>query len=226
LTGARQSPSKKAVSRLSTLAVSAAVALSPFTALAEESDNESWDGGFDIKAERRSDFVLGAQLGLTMGAASGYPNEIAKLDEPEFEGKTGFAFGPAGSAWIGGALRDWFTVGVGGSYLSARGPSGIGSGGAFILRVEAFPLYWAGGALRDLAVYTLFGAGGYTVRGDDGNRGEGGFVSFASLGTAYELLRLGPVALAPAVEYQLFRSQSAIAHHAVVGLRAVLYAGP
>jgi hypothetical protein len=169
LTAKRQSPTKKPVPRLSTLALSLALGLAPLTALAEEGDNESWDGGFDLKAERRSDFVFGASFGATLGTASGYPNEIAKLDEPEYRAKTGFALGPAGSAWIGGALRDWFTVGVGGSYLSGRGPQGVGSGGAFIIRVEAFPLYRAGGALRDLALYTLFGAGGYTVRADDSN---------------------------------------------------------
>jgi hypothetical protein len=107
-----------------------------------------------------------------------------------------------------------------------RGASGIGSGGAFIMRVEAFPLYWAGGTLRDLALFTMFGAGGYTVRGDDGNRGEGGFVSLAALGGAYELFRAGPLAFAPTAEYQLIRSQSVTAHQGVLGARAVLYAGP
>lgn len=209
-----------------TLAALTATTLVSAPALADEGDNESWDGGFSIKAERRSDFVLGFSTGLALGVASGYPNEIAKLDDPQYEAKTGFALGPGGTLWIGGALRDWFTVGVGGMYLGVNGSSGKGSGGAFILRVESFPLWPVGGSLRDLAVYATFGAGGYVVKGDGGKRGEGGFTSVAGLGTAYELFRLGPVALGPNAEYLLIRSQSATAHQGMVGFRAVLYAGP
>jgi hypothetical protein len=214
------------VLRRLTLAILTATAFVSLPALAEEGDNESWDGGFSLKAERRSDFVFGASVGLALGAAHGYPNEIAKLDDPAYEAKTGFALGPGGAAWIGGALRDWFTVGVGATYLSVNGNSGKGSGGAFILRVEAFPLYPLGGGLRDLAFFATFGAGGYVVKGDGGKRGEGGFTSVAGLGSAYELFRLGPLAVGPNAEYLLLRSQSATAHTGIIGLRGVLYGGP
>jgi hypothetical protein len=214
------------VFRRLTLAALTATTLVSAPALAEEGDNESWDGGFSIKAERRSDFVLGFSAGLALGAANGYPNEIAKLDEPAYEAKTGFAVGPGGAVWIGGALRDWFTIGVGGMYLGVNGSSGKGSGGAFILRVESFPLWPLGGSLRDLAVFATFGAGGYVVKADGGKRGEGGFTSVAGIGSGYELFRLGPVALGPSAEYLLMYSQSATAHTGIVGLRAVLYAGP
>lgn len=209
-----------------TLAALTGTTLASAPALAQENDNESWDGGFAIKAERRSDFVLGFSTGLALGAASGYPNEIAKLDQAAYEATTGFALGPGGALWIGGALRDWFTIGVGGLYLGVNGSSGKGSGGAFIMRVEAFPLYPLGGPLRDFALFATFGAGGYVVKGEGGKRGEGGFTSVAGVGAGYELFRLGPLALGPNVEYLLMRSQSATAHTAIVGLRAMLYAGP
>jgi len=217
---------KGGVLRFSSIAVAALSCLVSLPALAQEGDNESWDGGYKLKAERRSDFVIGASLGLVLGSASGHPNEIAKLNDPAYEAKTGFALGPGGAAWIGGALRDWFTVGVGGTYFGMSGGSGKGSGGAFTIRVEAFPLYLQGGMLRDLAFFAVFGAGGYTIQGDDRNRGEGGFVSLAGLGSAFELLRMGPVAFGPSVEYLLVRSQSAVAHQAILGARAVAYAGP
>jgi len=217
---------KGGVPRLSSIAVAVFSCLFSLPALAQEGDNESWDGGYKIKAERRSDFVFGASLGLVLGGASGHPNEIAKINDPAYEATTGLAIGPGGSMWIGGALRDWFTVGVGGTYFGMTGGSGTGSGGAFTIRVEAFPLYPWGGLLRDLAFFGVFGAGGYTVRADDGNRGEGGFMSLVGLGSAFELLRLGPVALAPTAEYMLVRSQSATAHQVILGIRAVAYAGP
>jgi hypothetical protein len=212
--------------RLTLAAVIATTALVSAPALAQEGDNESWDGGFSIEAERRSDFVLGFSTGLALGAASGYPNELAKLDDPAYEAKTGAALGPGGALWIGGALRDWFTLGVGALYLGVNGASGKGSGGAFILRVEAFPFYPLGGSLRDLAVFATFGAGGFVVKGERGLRGEGGFTSVAGIGAGYELLRLGPIALGPSAEYLLMSSQSATAITGIIGLRAVLYAGP
>jgi hypothetical protein len=82
-------------------------------AFAQATDNEAWDGGFGQKAERRSDIVLGVSGGLLLGAANGYPNEIDKVDEPAFESKTGFAVGNGLSFWLGGALADWFTFGLG-----------------------------------------------------------------------------------------------------------------
>jgi hypothetical protein len=209
-----------------TLALLTATTLVSAPSLADEGDNESWDGGFSIKAERRSDFVLGFSTGLALGASSGYPNEIAKLNDPAYEAKTGFALGPGGALWIGGALRDWFTVGVGGMYAGVKGESGKGSGGAFILRVEAFPFYPLGGSLRDIAVFTTFGAGSYVVKGDGDKRGEAGFTSVAGIGVGYELFRLGPLALGPSAEYLLMYSQSATVHTGILGLRAVLYAGP
>jgi hypothetical protein len=214
------------VLRRLSLALLTATTLASAPVLAQEGDNESWDGGFAIKAERRSDFVLGFSTGLALGAASGYPNEIAKIDQAAYRATTDFALGPGGALWIGGALRDWFTVGVGGLYLGVNGASGKSSGGAFILRVEAFPLYPLAGPLRDLALFATFGAGGFVVKGEGGRRGEGGFTSVAGFGMGYELFRLGPLALGPSAEYLLMHSQSGTAHTGIVGLRAVLYAGP
>ncbi len=210
------------------LAVPVALALGLLAcpARAQESDNQAWDGGFDLKAERRSNVVLGFSGGLVMGGASGYPNEIAKLGDPAYEAKTGFGVGPGGAFWIGGALTDWFSVGVGGMLLGVHGKSGDGSGGAFILRVEAFPLYLEGGGLRDLAFFAVFGAGGYTVHGEMGRRGEGGFTSVAGLGSAYELFRFGPISIGPNAEYELMRSQSATAHQVTLGARVLYYGGP
>jgi hypothetical protein len=214
------------VLRRLSLAVLTATTLASAPALAEEDDNESWDGGFAIQAERRSDFVLGFSTGLALGVAQGYPNEIAKIDQAGHEAKTGVALGPGGALWIGGALRDWFTVGVGGLYLGVNGSSGRSSGGAFMMRVEAYPLYPVGGSLRDLAVFATFGAGSFVVKGDGDRRGEGGFTSVAGIGIGYELFRLGPLALGPSAEYLFMHSQSATAHTGIVGLRTVLYAGP
>ncbi|HEX6764852.1 MAG TPA: hypothetical protein VF103_05225, partial [Polyangiaceae bacterium] len=134
-------------------------------ALAQPTDNEAWDGGYGVTAERRSDVVIGASGGLLLGAASGFPNEIDKLDEPGWESKTGFAAGSAFQFWLGGALTDWFTFGAGATFLGSSGSGGKMRGEVFFVKVEAFPLYGMGGPLRDLAFFADFGAGGMTIEG-------------------------------------------------------------
>lgn len=212
--------------RLLTAAAVAIGSLLSLPAFAQENDNEGWDGGFEQKAERRSDFVIGLSPLLALGVAKGYPNEVEKIDNPTYEASTGFGAGFGLSIWIGGALTDWFTFGVGPTFFNISGSGGHASGGGATLRVEAFPLYAFGGPLRDLAFFGTFGAGGLTIEGEDGERGEGGFTSMASLGSAYELFRAGHFAFAPTVEYQLVRSESIVAHQALLGVRAVFYGGP
>lgn len=195
-------------------------------AFAQANDNEGWDGGFDQRAERRSDFVIGASPVLSLGTASGYPNEVDKIDQPAYEATTGFGAGGGFSLWIGGALTDWFTFGVGPTFFGTSGGKGSASGGGVTFRVEAFPLYRLGGPLRDLAFFATFGAGGLTVKGKDGERGEGGFTSMAGLGSAYELIRAGHFAFAPTAQYQIVRSETITGHQALIGVRAVFYGGP
>jgi hypothetical protein len=195
-------------------------------AFAQTNDNEAWDGGYGVVAERRSDIVLGASAGLLLGTASGYPNELAKLDDPRWESSTGFAAGTGLSFWLGGALTDWFTFGVGATFLGGSGSDGKMSGQAFIVKVEAFPLYGMGGPLRDLAFFADFGAGGMAIEGEPEEPAEGGFTSVAGLGSAYELFRMGHFAFAPTAEYLLIRSQTVIAHSTIFGARVIFYGGP
>lgn len=199
-------------------------------ALAEGSADD-WSGDYGKKAERRSDLVIGVSPGLLLGGTSGYPNEIDKIDQPDWRASSGFAGGFGVEGWLGGALTDWFTFGVGGGYFGANGPSGNYSGGAFLIRVETFPLYGLGGSLRDLALFANFGAGSLTLKGDGGSgptrpKGESGLASVGGGGFAYELLRAKHFAIAPTAEYLLFASESLHAHQALIGARIVFYGGP
>jgi hypothetical protein len=206
-----------------TAAFLAALAL-PLPALAEQNDNESWDGGFRQKAERRSDFVLGLSTGLVMTSADGYPNEVAKLDNPAYEASSGLAVGPGAEVWLGGALTDWFTFGIGGAYLRGKGSDSKSSGGALLMRVETFPFYRLG--LKDLALFANVGAGGLSLDGKNGKHAAAGFASVGGGGVAYELFRFGHFALAPTAEYLLIASQPLTAHQAIIGARVVFYGGP
>jgi len=194
----------------------------PSLALAAE---DSWDGGYDTHAERRSGFVASVGLGFGVGAAQGYPNEVSKIDDPQYESSTGSGFSSMNSIWIGGALRDWFTFGLGiaGMGLKVDELEAVASG--FIFHVEAFPLYSLGGKLRDLAFYTDFGAGGLTIEGGP-EKADGGFISYIGAGSSFELFRFGHFALGPTLGGIYAYSQSAQAGGVFAGFRGSFYGGP
>ena len=227
MTPGRESPMKGLAVRFRVVPpIALAGVFAALPAFAQATDNEAWDGGFDQKNERRSDLVIGASGGLLLGGSNGYPNEIDKIDEARYESKTGFAVGSGFSFWLGGALADWFTFGVGSTFLGGSGNGGKMSGFALIVKVEAFPLYGQGGPLRDLAFFADFGAGSMDIDGDPVDKAEGGFTSVAGFGSAYELFRLGHFAFAPTAQYLLVRSPSIVSHSAVLGARVVFYGGP
>lgn len=186
---------------------------------------DAWDGGYDLRAERRSGFVFSLGLGLGLGAGSGYPNEADKIDEAEFESTVDPNLGFNNAIWIGGALRDWFTFGLGLSGFAAKQGDLELAGGAYIVHIEAFPLWSLGGPFRDLAFFTNLGPGTATIKGGEEDA-DGGLVSYVGLGTSYELLRLGHFALGPTLEGVYLYSQSAEAGGAFLGLRLGFYGGP
>ncbi|MBW2524102.1 MAG: hypothetical protein JRI23_08000 [Deltaproteobacteria bacterium] len=69
-------------------------------------------------AERRSGFLVGISLAGALGGASGYPNDANKVDREEFYTNTGVSLGSGGMVWIGGALTDWISVGLGVTYAA------------------------------------------------------------------------------------------------------------
>jgi hypothetical protein len=196
-----------------------------------EGSSDDWSGDFGKRAQRRSDFVLGFSPGLVLGAASGYPNEIDKIDQPAWQVESGFAGGFGFEAWLGGALTDWFTFGVGGAYYGANGVDGKSTTAAGLMRIETFPLFGLGGKLRDLALFANFGAGTLVLHDHDyknSNKDDAksGFASLGGVGVAYELARVGHLAFAPSVEYVFLASQSLHANQVLLGARVVFYGGP
>ncbi len=201
---------------------SVAWVVAPAAAQAAEKD---WDGGYSIVAQRRSGFAGSLGLGIGMGSISGYPNAVSKIDDPAYRSSTGAAPGSTFSLWLGGALRDWFTFGLGVSSLGAGSGDVKGSSTAFVIHIEGFPLWSLGGRLRDLAVFTNVGAGGLTIEGGP-EKADGGLMSVLGLGTSYELFRFGYFTLGPVVEGGYRFSPSATAYGVFAGVRTTFYGGP
>ncbi len=186
---------------------------------------DTWDGGYSIKATRRSGFAASLQLGYGAARLVGYPNESSKIDNSAFKSTTGTALSSTYTLWLGGALRDWFVFGLGLSGIGASKGKIKGGGAAFIAHVETFPLWSLGGKLRDLSAYGNFGAGGLTLEGGREDA-DGGFMSVVGGGVSYELFRTGYFAFGPFVEGTYMFSRSAEAGGMYAGIRSTFYGGP
>jgi hypothetical protein len=187
------------------------------------------DSGADYVPEaatRRSEVSVGLHLGGAVGQAEGYPNELEKIGASEFESDTGFAGGMSGSLWLGAALRDWFTFGVGVHLTDLSGGTVTSSGLAVVLHIEGFPLFYEGAVFQDLGVFSEVGASGRTLSANGEEVAEGGFMSFVSGGVLYEPLRLGAFSAGPALQYAYEWSESLSAHAVFGAFRVVYYGGP
>lgn len=163
---------------------------------------------------------------MTVGAnaASGFPNEADKIDNPQYEQSTGANLGTDGSLWLGGALRDWFVIGFGLSKVSGQSGDKQLTSTSFITHLELYPLFSQGGAFRDLAVFGDFGAGGARIVSNDQNIANGGMVSTLGGGIVFEALRWGGFAAGPSVQYLHQYSPSLQSHFVGAGFRVAFYA--
>ena len=197
----------------------------PSLARAESPDN-AWDGGYNQVAKRRSGFVAGLTLGLAAGSASGYPNELAKIDDPLYKRNTGGAFGGINRLWIGGALTDYLVFGLGFAGMGLKHDQTTAQGSAFIFHVEGYPLFYRGGVFQDLSVFGDFGAGGMKITGNDRPEADGGLMSVLGFGVGYEPLRFWKFTFGPAVEYWHWWSQTVTLNAVSAEARLTLVTGP
>jgi hypothetical protein len=204
-------------------AVTLFVALSPRDALAAPEDGAPVEAP---PAVRRSGFLLGLSGGLALASASGYPNDVAKIDLPEFEASTGLGVSSGGTLWIGGSLADWMNIAVGFQGGSFQGNGLDASGGGIHMRVEAFPLFYRGGAWQDLGLSFSAGTGNITVERDGESVAEGEGTSAVGLGAFFEPIRFWQVSTGPDITYTHQFSRSMSAHLLVVGWRVAFYGGP
>jgi hypothetical protein len=233
LTPERRRAKTRAVRRRrtsSSRSIAAAIFVASGSAASPAFALDTWDGDFDAPpAKVRSDFMAGLSGGLLLGSASGFPNEAGKVGDPDFEAGTGFGLGTGGTLWIGGALHDAFTVGIGQTGGAISGNSVQGQGGAFVLRLEGYPLFGAGGVWENIGLSASFGAGAFQLKDaedEDEDLADGGLMSFVGGGVLWEALRFGPVAMGPSLEYLYLYSESLEGHTAGLFWRTVFYGGP
>jgi hypothetical protein len=177
-------------------------------------------------AVRRSGFLLGVSSGLALGSASGYPNDVAKIDLPEFEASTGLGVNSGSALWIGGSLADWFNIAFGFQRVSFKGNGLDAVEGNLGIRLEAFPLFYRGGAWQDFGLSFTAGTGSVSVERDGESVAEGEATSAVGFGAFFEPLRFWQISTGPDLTYTHQFSRSMSAHLLVVGWRLAFYAEP
>lgn len=186
----------------------------------------SWE---TAPATRRSGFTAGTSFGLMGGASRGYPNKASQIGNPASRASVE-GLGGGGFIWLGGALADWLTFGIGGGGANFGNADFQWSGGAFLFHLEAFPLFSLGEEWRDVGVTFDFGTGPGTIirKTDKEEVSGGGVLSLAGLGLFWEPWRIagGHLTAGPALGFMYGFSEWQKTSFATIGLRGAFYGGP
>ena len=191
----------------------------------DESEKGLWDA---TPATRRSGFTAGLMGGLSFGTVVGYPNDFSKWDQSAYRSATS-GVGNGGTIYLGGALTDWFTFGIGFESASYGGSRNSSSGWAILFHTEAFPLFSLGRAYQDLGVFADIGTGMATItrRTDKAEYSSSGALSIAGVGAFWEPWRLaGHLAFGPFLSGTFESSDSMTRVFGLAGFRAAFYGGP
>lgn len=187
---------------------------------------ESW---LDAPPHRRCGFNIGLHLGPMVGGATGYPNDALKIDREEFQTDTGAAFGGNLGIWLGIALADWFTVGLGPSFGRLQNGDTQTRFFALGFHLDVFPAFGLGGAWEDLGVAVDAGLGGATTNdADDADNLliEAPIASRLTVGGFWEGIRAWKLSMGPFASFDAMWSPNALRPAAWIGWRTAFYAGP
>jgi len=177
------------------------------------------------KAKRRSDFTLGTSGGFGFGRASGYPNEVDKIDTKAYRSNTKLGLGSGGLIWLGVAFNDYLTFGIGMGGFSLSGNNRDASAGVFGFHIDAYPLFDVDKNLQDLGLFANVGTGPLTIKGGP-DEAKGGLLSYLEGGLVYERLRLWHIGMGPSLSVIHMWSESATMTGALIGGRFAFYGGP
>jgi len=195
------------------------------------------------KSEHRGGFAMGFGVGAGVGASDGFPNEAAKIGRPRYHENGGTGFGLGSTIWVGGALADWLSFGLGFGYSNifastspaASQPSTSTSSGApyATFHTDIYPLYGLGNrsstkVLRDLGAMFEFGLGFPKTLNtkNDATLIDGAGSSYIFGGICWEGLRVWKLRMGPYVGVHYMFSDSIRRPLGLAGFRLTLYTSP
>lgn len=180
----------------------------------------------------RGGFIFGLTGGFAFGTAAGYPNDLQKIDDPNFYAAGGNMIGESSGLMIMGGFIPQLNFGIWLNQSHGSSTSGNwradGYGGGF--RVEVFPIGWLWPTLKDLGFIGQFGIGGGNLKANNGTSpGAEGVQSYVGTGVFYEWMFAHPGktrwVVGPSVEYQLVTSRPFERPTLMLGLRFAFYTG-
>jgi hypothetical protein len=182
----------------------------------------------------RGGLVVGLALGAGLGGASGYPNDINQIGDPNYYSASGWMFGTSETLFVMGALTDYLNAGFFFGQATYRNADWRSTGAEGGLRLEVFPLAVVFPRLAGLGALAQFGIGGgnLTATGPAaaGLPPSDGTQSFADVGVFYEWafghLLGGHFAAGPALEYEAVWSQPFERHGLFASGRVAFYGAP
>jgi hypothetical protein len=183
----------------------------------------------DAPAKVRSGLVLGASLGVGVGAASGYPNDSTKIGDPRYYSASGAMLGTSETVVLMGALADYLTFGFWFNHAAYGAGDFHSTGDAGGLRLEVFPLTVLYPGLAGLGLLGEFGIGQARLTSPGAPTAEG-TQSFVGAGAFYEWrfgrFLGGHFAAGPSLEYDAMWSSPFGRQGLVAAARLVFYGGP
>jgi len=173
--------------------------------------------------------MVGLAVAGHVGGASGYPNDVEKIDREPYHTNTGAGLGGGAALWFGWAIADWVTFGLGISGGAVSTGDELVRSAAAGLRVDLFPGWPLGGPWQDVGAFfeTGFGYTTTELAGEDADPLiESGGASHLAVGVFYEGIRAWQFSMGPLATVDLVWSPSVLRPVGWVGWRVAYYAGP
>lgn len=176
---------------------------------------------------RRDGLIFGLQGNLGLAMASGYPLDLKKIGRAAHYTETDIGFSAIGLLWVGVALKDWLSFGVGATLDGlVAGDEKLGWGYGGVFRLEGFPLWPLGGIGKEIGVTFDAGASAFAVPKPDSNAVkliDGGAASYLGGGVFYEGIRYWRISMGPGI-YAGYMWSDTVRHGAVtLDFRATFY---
>lgn len=185
----------------------------------------SWE---NAPPTRRGGFAMGIALGAGVASIGGYPSDVKKIGNDRYYTVTGVRPSPTFELWLGGALADWVSFGVGftGGSLLATGDDTARSG-AGLFHIELFPLFYVSDKLRDLGLLIDAGAGASSVISKSEKKlVDSSAASLVGAGVFWEPVKLWRIRGGPFVMGNFMWSDSSRRPAIFAGFRMSLYTRP
>ena len=184
----------------------------------------------EAKPRERSGLAVGLHVGGALGDMQGYPNDLTKIDRPEYLANSGAAGGFYGGGWLGVAMSDALVFGLSGagSFLGAQNSRSYAWLAGLHVGVLSFHGVLGGSRwARPLALELDVGLGRSQSQSNSGDAvlADTGVASHLRTGLSYELLQLGAFRMGPMLSADFVFSPSARRSLLILGFSTSFYSG-